>query len=136
MAISRTRQCDRREAQNRLVQAEQFLLVASLVIDDESDVAGPGVAGALAVLAGIAASNAACRARLAEHARGQSHKEAVGLLTTVEPGGKEMAKDLGRLLQRKDDTQYGTTFVAAADAGQMFKWATRLVGRVRRAVEA
>jgi hypothetical protein len=44
------------------------------------------------VLAGIAASDAACCARLGVRARGQAHAEAVELLGTVEPGGTDMAK--------------------------------------------
>jgi hypothetical protein len=138
MAASRvrTQRCDRREASNRLAQAEQFLFVAELVLDDGSDVAGPGVAGALTVLAGIAASDAACCARLGERPRGDAHHEAVGLLATVEPGGKAMAKDLKRLLDRKDDAQYGMAFLGMVEARKMVTWAKRLLDGGRVAVEA
>lgn len=47
-----------------------------------------------------------------------------------------MAKDLQRLLNRKDDSQYGLTMVSSADAGRMVGWAERLVRLARRAVEA
>ncbi len=138
MARSRTRTqpCDRSDALNRLAQAESFLLAAELTVDDDSDDATPSVAASLAVLAGIAASDAACCARLGIRARGQSHAEAVELLATVEPRGADMAKDLQRLLNRKDDSQYGLAFVSAGEASRMVTWAKRLVGNARRAVEA
>ena len=101
----RTQPCDRSDALTRLAQAESFLLAAELIIDDDSDDATPSVAASLAALAGIAASDAACCARLGRRGRGQSHTEAVDLLGTVEPRGADMAKDLQRLLNRKDDSQ-------------------------------
>jgi hypothetical protein len=135
-STSRTQGCDRGDALTRLAQAESFLLAAELIVDDDSDDATPSVAASLAVLAGIAASDAACCARLGLRARGQSHAEAVELLGTVAPGGADMAKDLQRLLNRKDDSQYGLTFVSAAEATRMVGWAKRLLGRARKAVEA
>jgi len=47
-----------------------------------------------------------------------------------------MAKDLQRLLNRKDDSQYGLTFISAAEAGRMVSWAKRLLSHARRAIEA
>lgn len=133
---TRTQPCDRTDARKRLASAEAFLLAAELVVDDDSDDANPGVAASLAVLAGIAASDAACCARLGVRARGQSHAEAVEIVGTVEPRGGDMAKDLQRLLNRKDDSQYGMAFVSASDASKMVGWAKRLLGLARRAVEA
>lgn len=130
---SRTQACDRSDALTRLAQAESFLLAAELIVEDDSDEATPSVA---ASLAGIAASDAACCARLGVRARRQSHAEAIELLDTVAPGGGDMAKDLQRLLNRKDDSQYGVAFVAAAEATRMVGWAKRLLGRARKAVEA
>ena len=135
-ATSRTQPCDRGDAVNRLAQAEAFLLAAELIADDENDEATPSVAASLAVLAGIAASDAACCARRGLRARGQSHAEAVELLSTVAPGGADMAKDLQRLLNRKDDSQDGLTVVPAAQATRMVSWAKRLLERARKAVEA
>lgn len=133
---TRTQPCDRNHALSRLAQAESSLFTAELVIGDDSGDATPSVAASLAVLAGVAASDAACCARLRVRSRGQAHAEAVELLGAVEPHGSEMAKDLQRLLNRKDDSQYGLTFVAAADASRMVGWAKRLLGLARRAVEA
>ena len=132
---TRTQPCDRNDALNRLAQADSFLLAAELIVADDSDDATPSVAASLAVLAGIAASDAACCARLGIRARGQSHVEAVKLLATIEPRGADMAKDLQRLLNRKDDSQYGLAFVSTGDADRMVSWAKRLVAHVRRAVE-
>ena len=65
-----------------------------------------------------------------------AHVEAVALLRTVEPRGGDMAKDMQRLLNRKDDSQYGVAFVSAGEASRMVGWAKRLLGHARRAVEA
>lgn len=133
---TKTQSCDRSDALNRLAQGESFLLAAELILDDDSDDATPSVAASLAVLACIAASDAACCARLGVRARGQSHSEAVDLVGSIEPRGEEMAKDLKRLLNRKDDSQYGVAFVSAGVASRMVGWAKRLLGHARHAVEA
>ena len=133
---ARTQSCDRNDALIRLAQAESFFLAAELIVESESADATPGVAASLAVLAGIAASDAACCARLGVRARGQSHSEAIELLSAVEPSGAEMAKDLRRLLNRKDDSQYGLAFVSAGDASRMVSWAKRLLDHAQRAIEA
>ncbi|MEZ5310329.1 MAG: hypothetical protein R2735_07015 [Microthrixaceae bacterium] len=133
---TRTQSCDRTAALSRLSQADAFLLAAELVVDDYTGDSTPSVAASLAVLAGIAAADAACCARLGVRARGQAHAEAVKLLATVEPGGSDMAKDLRRLLNRKDESQYGLTLVSSADAGRMISWSKRLLHLARKAVEA
>ena len=133
---SRTQPCGRSEARTRLQQADAFVLAAELVLEDTTALANSGVAAALSILAGIAASDAACCARLRRRARGQAHEEAVALLETVEPGGTEMAKDLKRLLQRKDSASYGVSFFALGEAQDLVGWAKRLVERARTAVEA
>lgn len=128
--------CGRAEAAARLAQADAYLAAARLVVDDPADVANPGVAGALAVLAGIAAADAACCARLKLRARGQDHREATALVATVTPHGPAMAKDLGRLLDRKDSAHYGAAMISAAEGTRMVGWAGRLVGHAHAAVEA
>jgi hypothetical protein len=117
-----------------LVQAA----AAELVLEDTTAVANSGAEAALAILAGNAASEAACCARLRRRARGQTHEEAVAHLETVEPGGAEMARDLKRLLQKKDSASYGVSFFAPREARDLVGWAdtTRLIGRARTAVEA
>jgi hypothetical protein len=133
---ARQEPCGRAEAGARLVQADAYLAAARLVVDDPMDVANPGVAAALAALAGIAAADAACCARLAVRARGQDHRGAVALTGTVTPNGAAMAKDLERLLKRKDSVHYGTTMISAAEGARMVSWAARLVSHAHAAVEA
>lgn len=58
-ARGRTEACGSREAQAKLRRAEQFMEVATL-IKDEPDPDWASEAAALAVLAGISASDAAC----------------------------------------------------------------------------
>lgn len=123
----RTADCSPAQGRARLRQAEAFLMTADLVLGDTSDAATPGVAAALAVLAGIAASDAACCVRLHRRARGQDHAEAVQLLKTVEPHGEAMAKNLSRLLAAKDDSHYGVTLVDRAKARRLVENARRLV---------
>ncbi len=135
-AQARRSPCGRMEAASRLAQADAYLAAARLVVDDPTDVANPGVAGALAVLAGIAAADAACCARLSTRARGQDHREATVLVATVVPHGAAMAKDLDRLLGRKDSVHYGAAMISATEGARMVGWAARLVGHARAAVEA
>lgn len=96
----RTAACNRADAGVRLRHAESFLIVADLVLEQADDpiLALTSVAASLAVLAGIAAADAACCAALGRPARGQEHDEAGALVRTLEPGGEAMARDLGRLL--------------------------------------
>lgn len=123
---SRTTPCTPVEARTRLEQARAFLEVAELVAGGEDDLATPQVAAALAVLSGIASSDAACCARIGTRSRGQDHRAAITLLSTVEPGGRDMAKDLRRLLDMKDNAHYATIMVGEGPAAKAVEWARRL----------
>ena len=130
---SRTADCTPAEGRTRLQQAESLLAAADLVLSDDTDSASAGVAAALAVLAGIAASDAACCAKLRQRTRGRDHTEASKLLRTVLPHGEDMAKDLDRLLAAKDESHYGVTLVDRAKARRLVGYAkrmTELAGRV------
>lgn len=98
----RVQPCGRDEARSRLAQARAFLHVAELVGAEPDEMATPGVAAALAVLAGIAASDAVCCAALGQRSRGQDHRQVVELLSQIAAVGKDMARDLGRLMSIKD----------------------------------
>lgn len=135
MATTRTADCGPGDARSRLARASLYLEVATLVVSDESEVATANVAASMAVLAGIAGSDAACCARLKVRPRGQDHRDALDVLRTVDPGGESMAKDLARLLAKKDDAHYGVGVVAIGTANDMIKWARRLVDAARVAVE-
>ena len=102
----RTQRCGREEARGRLRDALAHLQVAEL-----ADPTGPpeeikaGISSA--VLAGIAAADAACCQALGERARGHDHREATRLVEQVAPEGPTAAKALERLLALKDESQYG-----------------------------
>lgn len=125
----RTVTCTAADARARLRKAQSFLTGAELALelDDDPRLDLPGVAAALAVLAGIAAADAACCAALGERSRGQGHQEAVALVSTVRPHGVQMARDLERLIQKKDNAHYGVISTTAADAQSMLSWAQRLI---------
>ena len=128
-ASSRVTPCTAADGRARLRKAESFLTGAELVLEmgDDSDLDLPAVAAALAVLAGIAAADAACCTALGEHSRGQDHQLAVRLLATVTPHGTQMAKDLKRLLNRKDNAHYGVISTTENEARDMLTWAQRLI---------
>lgn len=113
---SRTATCSKEEARIRLDHARKFYEVADLVKDEAGTIEpSASVAASLAVLAGIAAADAACCAALGLRSRGQSHKEAVELVRQVQPGGAEAGRRLDRLLNVKDTANYGITVVSGAD---------------------
>jgi hypothetical protein len=112
----RTSACGRPQAEVRRHQAEKFLEVAHLVAA-ESDAmpASASVSAALAVLAGITASDAACCASLGRRPRGQDHKQAVDLVRQVAPDGSDVAKKLDRLLDLKDSAHNGVIHLSGDD---------------------
>jgi hypothetical protein len=126
-ASGRTQQCGREQARIRLTQARAFLEVADLVDGEDDDLAHPGVAAALAVLAGIAAADAACCVALGERSRGKDHRRAVELVRTVAGGGSAMARALDRLLDIKDGAHYGMVYVGSQKAKAAIKHAQVLV---------
>jgi len=116
----RTEACGPTEARKRQQQADRFLEVAKLTAED------------LAVLAGIAASDAACCAALAARSRGQDHKQATELLAQIVPGGADAAKRLARLLDLKDTAQYGVIHPSPDDLVSSLRNAERLVAFARQ----
>lgn len=103
----RTGNCGPTEARTRLDHARKFHEVAELAASERDVDASRSVAAALAVLAGIAASDAACCARLGQRARGQSHHQALDLLGQIVPDGGRAARHLKQLLDLKDGAHYG-----------------------------
>jgi hypothetical protein len=99
-----------------------------------ADLAGGGSAPAeikaavsSAVLAGIAASDAACCKALGRTNRSQNHRDAVELLGQVAPRGAEAAKHLERLLGLKDESQYGFADLTGQKLQQAIRRAKALV---------
>jgi hypothetical protein len=108
-----------------------------LVEDAEGDLpSSASVAASLAVLAGIAASDAACFAALGRRSRGQSHHAAGALLKQIAPGGTKAAQAFSRLIDLKDTAHYGIINVTASklknalrDASQLVDFAAQVLNR-------
>lgn len=126
----RTRSCDDNEARQRLDRAREFLEVAELVVDEKDRDASPvyaSAAASLAVLAGIAASDAACCKALQQRSRSQNHRDAEQLLAQIIPDGKSAAGDLRELLNLKDKAQYGFLKMSVPEVQKVMRRASRLV---------
>jgi hypothetical protein len=126
-ASSRTQACSAGDATTRLRHARKFVEVAELIAGEGDDVEYSSQATALAVLAGIAASDAACCRALGRRSRGPDHREASRLVEQVSPGGKQAAKSLNRLLSLKDEAHYGLFDVGGADLRAALRQASGLV---------
>lgn len=79
------------------------------------------------MLAGIAATDAACCKALGVRSRGQDHRQAADLVEQIEPGGKDAATALRRLLDHKDAAEYGFTRVAGQTLLALLRRANELV---------
>lgn len=123
----RTQPCSETDARNRLGHARKFLDVAELVAGEGADLEYASAAAALSVLAGIAASDAACCRALGRRSRGQDHREAAGLVEQVTPGGKQAANALRRLIGLKDEAHYGLFDVGGQDLQAALRQARALV---------
>lgn len=125
----RVTNCTSAEAVSRLSQARGFLDAAELYEGEE-----PNVAASNAVLAAIAASDAACCAALGYHATGESHDEAVMHLATLVPDGQEAANALRRALAVKSKAQYSLTSISGADRDTALRQARKLIGIAEKLV--
>lgn len=123
----RTQTCSRADARIRLQHAEKFLDVSRLVAEPGQNLEYASAAAALAVLAGIAASDAACCQALGRRSRSQDHHEAAQLLEQIEPDGKDAANALVRLLNLKDQAHYGLFDVSGTNLEAALRQAEALV---------
>lgn len=124
----RTQDCSPAQARKRQADAQSFLEVAELAADEtDPDVEYGGAAAALAILAGIAASDAACCHALGKRSRGQDHRDAQRLLKGITPGGTTAAKNLDRLLNLKDSAHYGLITVRTSELKKAMRQAKHLV---------
>lgn len=123
----RTQPCSEADARTRLRNARKFLEVAELVADEGPDIEYASQAAALAVLAGIAASDAACCKALGRRSRGQDHHSAAALLEQIMPDGKRGSNSLRRLLNLKDEAHYGLFDVGGQDLKVALRQAADLV---------
>jgi hypothetical protein len=104
--------------------ARRYLDVAELTAGEEDAAAWRHVAVGNAVLAGIAAADALCCARLGRRSRDADHRAAVDLLRLVD---ERLARDLDRLLQVKDVAHYGTALISEANVRSCLRAARHLV---------
>lgn len=126
--VPRTAACGKQDAAVRLDQARKFYEVAELVQTEADLLRSAGsVAASLAVLAGIAASDAACCAALGRRSRSQEHRSAGDLMRQIEPGGAEAATRLSRLLDLKDTAHYGVIYVSGSDLVSVMRNAKHLI---------
>lgn len=126
---ARTAKCSPADARIRLQTATAYLDVARTVRQEPAQGEYMNVAVGLAILAGIAASDALCGLRLGYVHRGEDHRAAADLLQQATPDGAKLAADLRRLLSLKDAAHYGMLLVSARNASDAKKWAARLVER-------
>jgi hypothetical protein len=124
--LSRTQPCDRAHARTRLDHAEKSLEVADLVAGEQEIPASRSVAAAVAVLAGIAASDAACCAALGRRSRGDDHRQAASMLREIVDGDRA-AKALLDLLNLKDTAQYGLIPITQRELTIALRRAKRLL---------
>jgi hypothetical protein len=131
----RTQDCDESDARRRLGDARAQLDLAELATAASSAEEWKAAASC-AVLAGIAAADAACCKSLGRRSRSQDHRDAVALVRQVAPGGADAAKQLDRLLGLKDQAQYGLEDVsgqklasARRQARALVAFAERVLGR-------
>lgn len=122
----RTSACGEHEATARLADARAQLQLAELA-GTESPTAEIRAGVSCAVLAGIAASDAACCKALGRTNRSQNHRDAVELLGQITPGGADAARHLERLLGLKDDAQYGFTDLTGQKLEQAVRRAKALL---------
>jgi hypothetical protein len=131
----RSQPCSKADARTRLRHASNFLEVARLVAEEGDDLDYSSPSAALAVLAGIAAADAACCTALGRRARGQDHREAAALVELVSPGGDKAAKSLSRLLSLKDEAHYGLFDVGGQQLKSALRQASDLVEFAERTLQ-
>jgi hypothetical protein len=103
-----------------------------MIIDEaDPDPDWASAAAALAVLAGIHASDAACCKALGRRSRGQDHHDAEALLEQIEPGGRLAANAMRRLINMKDEAHYGFYPMSTQNLRSAFTQADRLISFAR-----
>jgi len=107
--------------------ARDSLFTAEARFEPGGPVASNNTTGLTAVNAGIAAADAICGSKLGYRSSGQDHKQAIELLTQALPGKRSATRDLGRLLEAKTLTSYGSSQITEARAAELLKYAARLV---------
>ncbi|MGU3586925.1 hypothetical protein ACLBYD_27715 [Rhodococcus sp. C26F] len=128
--MARTRNCDQAVRHGRMRKAEEFFELAEVGDYATGDGTVSDAVVTSWVLAGIAASDVLCCARLGVHAQGENHTEAVELLRSVDP---TLAKHLQVLLRLKTRSSYTHTPTGRDDATRAHRAAHALMEAARRA---
>jgi len=129
----RAQKCGAAQARQRPVQARSYLDVASLTADEnDPTLEYAGVAASVAILAGIAAADAACCQALGRRSRSDDHHDAEALLTQITPGGKRAAGQLRQLIDIKDTAHYGFISVTSSQLKRALRQAQHLVDFAER----
>jgi len=124
----RTQTCGAPQARQRLAQARSYMDVARLTADEKDpNLEYPAVAASVAILAGIAAADAACCHALGCRSRSDNHHDSEALLAEITPGGKDAAKHLRQLIDVKDTAHYGFISITAAQLKRALRQAQHLV---------
>lgn len=135
----RTQRCSTADARRRLQHSKQFLEVAELAAEDQRDDGSleyGNAAATLAVLAGIAAADAACCKALGRRSRADDHDQAAGLVGEIADDGTNAAKDLRALVALKNDAQYGFYAVGSSELTKALRKARSLVRFAERTVRS
>ena len=126
-ARNRTQACGAPQARQRLRQAQSFLEVAELTADvNDLSLEYASVAASVAILAGIAAVDAACCQELGKRSRSDDHHHAETLIQQITPGGKQAASQLRLLLNLKDTAHYGFISITAPELKRSLRQARHL----------
>lgn len=137
--LGKSAPCGKPEARTRLSHAEKFFEVAELVESEALEGLEPAsasVAAALAILAGIAASDAACCAKLGMRSRGDDHQQAQALLKQITNDGEKAATHLSELISKKDTAHYGVINISQPELKKLMRRAKLMVEFARTAVES
>lgn len=126
---TRTAPCTPDQARVRLATAHAYLAVAAAVLKEKPASEYRNVAAGVAILAGIAASDAICGLRLGRVHRGDDHRGAADLIRSATKDGPKLAAQLQRLLTLKDAAHYGMVLISARNTTDAMKWAAFLVHR-------
>jgi Domain of unknown function (DUF4129) len=125
--VARTRPCTAAIRAGRMREAENNLEDAHALAALAADAPNNSYISLL-VLAGIAASDVICCARLDKHSSGESHQEALALLKQAAP---ELAPALRILLGMKTRIAYGHKPASAGDRKSALRAAAALVDAAR-----
>lgn len=129
--MARTNPCSPAIQRGRLRKAEQFAAQAQALKDISEDVASIADSYVtLSVLAGIAATDALCCARLGEHATGESHQAALDLVGRFD---KAAQRHLSVLLGMKTKAGYSHSPMSGDDCKKAGRASAALLEAARRA---